>query len=95
MDLTPSRWTLQVSRHGCRAPVYQDWTPALIHVTLNVRDLAVGDFRRRESPGAAEASTLLVANGRPNTVDGEDGRRQQVREFAIRRGNIKELWLNQ
>ncbi len=74
--------------------LYKEWAPSLIHVTLNVRDLLIRDFRRGHDPQSAAAATLIVRNGCDNRVQTADGPVQPTRDFVVPRGDIPELWLN-
>ena len=73
---------------------YQDWAPALIHITLGARDLLIRDLVRGEDPQSARAATLIINNKRTNTIRIDDGSPQQLQELVIPRGNIQQLKLN-
>ncbi|MCF6283969.1 MAG: glycoside hydrolase family 55 protein [Candidatus Hydrogenedentes bacterium] len=68
---------------------------SLIHITLMVRDLYITDFQRNSPSEASKATTLLLDNGRTNTIQEGDGPPQEkTTAFSIPQGSIKALWVN-
>lgn len=74
--------------------LYTDWAPALIHITLGIRDLHIINFQRGVNAEAAQASTLLLSNNSANTIEDAGGAQQVQAAFSIPAGSIQEVWIN-
>jgi len=68
-------------------------TRSLIHITLGIRNLYINDFQRGKNEKTDHAPTLLLSNGRENSII-QDGVQQKTSEFSILQGDIKKLWIN-
>lgn len=68
---------------------------SLIHITLMVRDLHITNFRRTAAAGPTPGTTLLLDNGRTNTVQEGDGPPQEkTAAFTIPQGSLSDYWVN-
>jgi len=74
--------------------IHTPWAPALVHITLGVRNLRMVDFQRKAYPGAEPSATLMLSNNRSNTVEQAEGLRQFQGAFSIPSGDIQSLWIN-